>query len=410
MLLDNNSRLNKFLGSVYVNAVVALIAVFRFFQFGLAGMGSNSQNWQAYQLCSNYSYGFIKRSLLGSLVKILASVTGMEFKNAVNIFMIAEEVIFSFVFLGFLFYIINKYKNPNLNLLILFFLSTDILGFYYWDWGEQDIILIALSIVMCLMIVREKFVWAVPFIVSACVLIHEGFAMMYFGMIVGLLLIKCLRKEKRERLKYFIILMATGLMCGGFSAYCYFCTKYVINVSPEQMVSDAVSKLGESVNTVVLVENFWNVGPRIIENGVPTTGFWLRMFAIALACVILSPFIVYKVRFWRELIKGEQSKLMKLAYLFCSLVCLLALPLILLQADETRWVYGIIIQEVMLIVFLYMLDEEKIKNILGKVLKTNVLNIILIGFYLIVFNNPNKEFIDIFLVIIPYVMDWGPLL
>ena len=409
-MFETDSRLNRFFSSVYVNAVVVFVAVLRFVQFGLNNCFSESLEWQAYELCSDYSYGFIKRSLLGTLVSFLSSVTGMEFKKAVMVFMNAEELIFSLALLGLLLYVINKYKNPNLNLLILFFLSTDVLGFYYSDWGEPDTVMITLSLVMGLLIVREKFVWAVPILASVCALIHEGFAMMYFGMIVGLLLVQCIRKKGRGRLKFFTVLMVTGFMCGCLSAYCYFCTRLVINVSPEQLLSDAVQKLGDGTNAKLLVANFWNVGAGIIQDGVPTFSFWLRMFAIACACIILLPFIIYKFRFWHDLIKSENDKLMKLAYLLCSLVFLFTLPLILTKADEARWFYSVLLQEVMLINFLYMINEDRIKAGLSRFMKTSLFNVVLIGAYFWVFSNPNKQFIDLFLVIIPYVMNWGPLL
>ena len=409
-MFENNSRLNKFLSYVYVNAAVVFAAVLRFVQFGLTNCFSVSHEWQAYELCSDYSYGFIKRSLLGTLVSFLSCVTGMEFKKAVMVFMNVEELVFSLVLLGILIYVINKYKNPNLNLLILFFLSTDILGFYYSDWGEPDTVLITLSLVMGLLIVREKFVWAVPFIACVCALIHEGFAMMYFGMIVGLLLIQCVRKQGRERLKYFAVLMVTGFMCGCLSAYCYFCTQLVINVTPKQLLADAVGKLGDGINSKMLVANFWNIDPGVHQDGVPTFGFGLRQFALASACIILLPFIIYKVRFWRDLIKNENDKLMKYAYLLCSMVFLFALPLFLTKSDEARWFYAVLLQEVMMIVFLYMMNEDRIKGVLGRFMKASVFNVLIVGMYFIVFSNPNKQFIDLVLVIIPYVMNWGPLL
>ena len=409
-MFENNYRISKFLSSVYVNAVVLFIAVFRFFQFGIGNCTTESQEWQAYELCSNYSYGFIKRSLLGSLVSFLSSITGMEFKNAVTVFMNAEEFAFSFAFLGLCFYVINKYRNPSVNLLILLLLSSNILGFYYSDWGEPDIVMMTLTIVIGILIVRDKCVWCVPFIASVCVLIHEGFVMMYFGMVVALLLIQCLRKKGRERIRYFAILMVTGLMCGCLSAYFYFCSKYVINVGPYQFVDDAVQKLGESVNATNLIESFWNVGPGIFNNGSPGYSFWLRMFAIASACLILSPYIINKFRFWREMIKGEGDKLMKLAYLFCSCVFIFSLPLVVSQSDEARWFYGVVFQEVMLIIFLYMIIEDRIKYVLGKYMKTSVINTLLVVMYFVVFNYPNKQFIDLIFVIIPYVLNWGPLL
>ena len=64
----------------------------------------------------------------------------------------------------------------------------------------------------------------------------------------------------------------------------------------------------------------------------------------------------------------------------------------------------------MLIIFLYMINEDRIKAGLSRFMKTSLFNVVLIGAYFLVFSNPNKQFIDLFLVIIPYVMNWGPLL
>ena len=101
---------------------------------------------------------------------------------------------------------------------------------------------------------------------------------------------------------------------------------------------------------------------------------------------------------------------MKLAYLFCSCVFIFSLPLVVSQSDEARWFYGVVFQEVMLIIFLYMINEDRIKYVLGKYMKTSVINTLLVVMYFVVFNYPNKQFIDLIFVIIPYVLNWGPLL
>ena len=92
------------------------------------------------------------------------------------------------------------------------------------------------------------------------------------------------------------------------------------------------------------------------------------------------------------------------------MVFLFALPLFLTKSDEARWFYAVLLQEVMLIVFFFTMDEDRIKGVLGRFMKASVFNVLIVGMYFIVFSNPNKQFIDLVLVIIPYVMNWGPLL
>lgn len=404
MILEDNRKLEKFFGSVYVNFVVLFVFVLRFIQHGIAQCTVLKMDWQGAELTLNYSYGFIKRAFLGSIVRFMANTIGMGYEKAIIVFMDLEELLFIFVFFGFILYVINKYKNVYLNMLIVFLLSTDIVGFYFFDWGEPDVVQMSLVILICTLIVKDKFIWAVPVLSLVCVLIHEGYSMMYFGLVAGLLLVSCIQNKS---IRIFAVLLTTGITSAALTLYLYVFSKEVIVLTPREVVDNAIAIFGDELfGCYMLYYNIWNGGEWLFTDGLPNEAFWARVLGDSVAVVICFALIRFKYRFWKTVIKNENDKLKKFGYLCCSLVFLLMLPLVIIHCDHGRWFYSIVFEEFMLVIFLYLMGDSNVKETLPKVIRPCVGNVILMVFLFGILSLPNKQFIsDLF--VIPWVLITG---
>lgn len=401
---ENNSKLERFFGSVYVNIVVALVVIVKFFQHGLTNCFVMNKDWQACELTLNYSYGFVKRAFLGTIVKFFAVDMGAGYEKTIITLMNLEELLFTIIFIGFVFFVINKFKDARINIIVILLFSTNILGLYYNEWGEPDLVLMALTIISCLLIVKDKFVWAVPVISALCVLIHEGYVMMYFGLVAALLLVRCIQ---RKDIRHLLLLGFTVVLAGALSVYLYAFSKDVINVTPLELSAAAQAIFGEEPWGVYLISYvIWNVNGWLWTDGVPNEFFFARITSLLTAVVFCIPIIACKIRFWSLVIKSEPDKLRKFGYVICSLVFLCTTPLFVVHTDWGRWFYCVLFSELLLVVFLYMMDDELIKKALTKVLKISIVNVIIIVALFFIFSRPNKEFIDD-LCGIPYFLITG---
>lgn len=390
-MFEENPKLKSFFGSVYFNFLIAAILVFQFFYHGFSYCFSLNYDWQGSELTLNYSYGFIKRAFLGTIVRFFAKNLGFGYENTIIAFMDIEMLLFCSVIFVFVFYLINKYKNPALNMLILFLISTDMFGFRFYDWGQTDLVLMTLTLLAGFLIWKDRFIWLVPVITITGALIHEGYIMMFFGLVVGLLLIRCIQKKSRY---YLIVLLITGFITGGLSTFLYFFSKDIILVSPKVVTDNAVAIFGETLDSYMLYYALWNKGGGLWTDGKPCLDFFIRVTALLAAMLLFSGLIYFKLRFWKTIIKSEDKKLMKFGYLMCSLLFLLTVPLIVFHCDLGRWVYDIIFVEFFIVIFLYVLGDEKIRKALPLIFKTSRANLYLIVILIIVFNHPNKQFID----------------
>ncbi|MCR5201425.1 MAG: hypothetical protein K6C38_09960 [Saccharofermentans sp.] len=398
-LSTDNHIIDKILSSFLVNVLVIAFFALRFVQFSDIHAFAGNGRWQTYELAIDYSFGFVKRAILGSLVSILSDSFHLGFTNAVIVFMYIEEFFFTVAIFGVLVYVINRYKDPAMNLMILLYLSTNLVGFYYFDWGEPDIVLITLTIVACLLIIKDKYLWIIPVLLSICVMIHEAYVMMYFGLVMSLLLIRIVQcKNTSDKRRYISVLISTGLICSLLFVYFYYFSRYAFNSNLDVFLNKAASRV-DFVDTTAanLSYAFWGVGApsgAMWVEGVPTNSFWIRMSANAVTLIVMIPLLCYKVAFWKDIINSEDSRVKRVAYLLCANSVLLTLPLILIQTDQGRWFYDIVFTDFMMIVFCYLMNTEIVSKILNRVLKRSILNFLLFVAYLCIFSNPSKQLID----------------
>ncbi len=398
VFLCESNRIKRYLSPKIVNVVVVLLGVLKFILYGLNSLSVENSDWQAYELTANYSFGFIKRALLGTIVRFMADNMGLGYSDSVYLFMLLEEIIFTVIMFSLALCLVNKFKDPNLNLIVLLFLSTDIVGFYYFDWGEPDILLMSLTVIACILIIRDKALWLVPLLSALCVLIHEGYVSMYFGLVIALLCIMWISESGKNRARFFVTMMITGLLCTSLFLYFYLYSEKAFTITSQEFVDYSVEALGSTLTSEMnLLSAFWNIGTPAFamwENGVPTLEFWYRMIVVLFAAVLCLPLVFYKFSIWKRIIISEKNKFNRFIYLFCASFFILTIPLIVLHTDEGRWLYDLVFQEFMLLFCIYIMDHKNVRSIVSNTVKCNALNMIILIYYCVFFIRPNKQAID----------------
>ena len=78
-LSTDNHIIDKILSSFLVNVLVIAFFALRFVQFSDIHAFAGNGRWQTYELAIDYSFGFVKRAILGSLVSILSDSSHIIF-------------------------------------------------------------------------------------------------------------------------------------------------------------------------------------------------------------------------------------------------------------------------------------------------------------------------------------------
>lgn len=398
-LTEENAIVDGILGSLCVSVLIIGLYIMKFYLYGLSMVNFLCTRWQAHQLVVNYSYGFIKRAFLGTIVDLIVQRSGLSFVKVLIYFMDVEELIFAVSFMTFLLYLIFHYKDKRLNLMVLMFFSTGIMSFYFMDWGEPDLIMFSLTLLSVLLIIRRKALWLVPVMMVTCVLIHEGFVLLTFATVVGLLFYRAVSEEDKASRRYmFGVLIATCIICGCLFFYLYFFTSRAITVPSEVILDKSATLLGfpETYRGDLLYTYYGEgvPGSAMWVDGAPTIEFWSRFLSFIAAMVALLPVFYGKCRILKEALTKEKNKWKKLSYVFLSLQFVLTLLMVIVHTDLGRWVCAIVLQEFLTLFALYMIGDKIIKNAFIKTVKCNAISLAYVLILFTVFAEPDKQMIS----------------
>ncbi len=175
--------------------IVLLVMVFFDFTFVNHNIFSPYLDWQDCELVASYRFGFIKRGFLGSVLLVLKQVFNLDYYTSIVILHLVGEVIYTCSVLIFLIHIIKKCNENRVNLIVVLFMCFHLTGYYYYDWGELDIFLIPITLLILLIALKDKYLWMIPALTLLGIMIHEGYVMMYLGVVISCLLYKCLSFE-----------------------------------------------------------------------------------------------------------------------------------------------------------------------------------------------------------------------
>ena len=392
--------LNK---SFYFSNKNTIIAIFIIMLADLFQIRSSifalQKQWQTNELVINYSYGFVRRGLLGSIVNLMSNLFNISYDKAIVFFGIIGEIAFVCILLLFTVKVIKTVNNSYFNFLVLLAFGMHIFGFYFYDWAEPDIFIIILTVFMCALVIKDRFLLLIPILASACVCIHEGYVLMHFCIVCAILIYKiAAAKETKKRIYYITVFGLTGITVGGLFGYFYFLSNNYINVDSNTLLNNVTDIVGERITQK---ENLFNVFYGIGEyvdpmwlDGKPTVDFYKRMIAALMILILCSPIIVLIARFWKKVIKHEQSSLLKAAYIVGHLFLLLNIPMIIFKSDHGRWFYCFVFFELFVISTLASCKCEAVCKALEDYSETKLKHVLMIIIYFIIFVFPNKQFIS----------------
>lgn len=323
-----------------------------------------NSHWQTYELTVNYTFGFVRRGLLGTIVYGMTRLFSIEYNQAIVLFELFAEILFVTMLLIYIVRVMKRSEGMAMMSLILVALNP--IGFYFCDWGEMDLIIISLTIVMLLLLHSNKCIWLIPILSCTCECIHEGYALMFFCIVFSVLFYKCItEKNKKEKIYLWTVLLITGLAVSALFVYFYFFSNKFINVSYEELVAHTKSILGTDNLKQDLEYVFFDAeGPlnAMWVDNKPTFDFYFRMIAVIVNMLVCSPLLCKVIRLWKGTVTAQQGTLNKMLYFALPMYGFLILPLVFIQTDEARWFYDFVFFQYFLVSSMYIMDDSAVKK------------------------------------------------
>lgn len=279
------------------------------------------------------------------------------------------------------------------------------------NFGRLDVYLLSIVILSCILVLYEKWEWLIVPLSVVAMLIHPGYVFMDINLLLVLLLYKVLSVPREKRKKYIVLLAVTFLVVSVLFLYFEFFSHPQDTEIYEEIVATAksLSDNGQNyhdhlINHDILGQNvFWDEWDWHIVNFIE--------FPIFL--ILFSPYIYLIGRFYWNLIKKEQERTRRFAYIFIVMGAGTLLPEMVLKTDYGRYMFALIFYYIACVLILLALGDEgatmRVKELTGFLRNNMTLSIFLImyAFLFVPFRDFHisdvlEEFYDMIIIYLPY--------
>lgn len=342
--------------------VFAVLLFFRFYD-------GTINNMNATMMAFNYSYGFVSRGFIGTLYLILDYLTPGSMYNYLMALKFAQcmtAVFFLFLF-GFMAVCIGKVSEErveNLSYLLFFFTLCAIPMFITkYNLGRLDMYLVIITLLGCVLLIFEKAEWLLVPMTAVAIMIHQGYAFMFYNVLLVLLFYKWMSSEEKKRQrKYAAIFFVSLALC----IILFFWFEIFSHVDGKSVVDEIVANAAamcENGNYHKDVIDHEILGVDLTEREVPW--HYMNFVQLPIAIILYLPFLWILLSFLKEVMREAnqrnraQDKLKYLAFVIGSFTLL---PEFLLKVDYGRWVFAFLTYYCITSLVLIVMGDENVQT------------------------------------------------
>lgn len=376
------------------------LQLFRFIEYAVH---PRVEEWNTQELTMSYRYGFIRRGLLGTLTYFIYDVLNIDFLRAASIVQNLGLILFTAAFLIFIRRLLKNDQDKSFCFMTLVLISLNVWGFHFKFYGLLESYIVFLTFLMVYMILTEKAMFLIPILAGLCVMIHEAYPMMFYGVIVSLLIYKfCYADNNKMKTRYVLVFIFSSIVIGSLFIYLYILHPRIENADTELILEECRNLLKVDRIKVDNMRILWFDNKQtltgvnsdtIMWNGTtPSTWFLMFILTPVINFIVLSPLIIMRIKFWKQIIKNESDKTRKILLCLSSLTVFSILPLLIVHTDQGRWFYIIVISEVILTGALSLMNKNNERSVLSDITKLSLPKVILLAFYCFFYFDPNVFF------------------
>lgn len=318
------------------------------------------RSYNATMLALSYQYGFTSRSLLGTIYHVLNNILPIDMMNYQSVLRFAQIVtgLFFLFLMGFTYFCISKCREDYLYavecLLLIFNVVTVATFSSGYNFFRVDMFMLMIAMISAWILISGKAEWLVIPLSCVGVMFHQGFVFMYFNVALVLLLYRFFMTKKKK----YIILFAMAFMAGS-ALFLWF--EFFSRTNGEAIIDQVISEArmlayeGKYHSTLIAHE--------VLGIDLSTDEFeWHKMNIMQMSCfvVLIIPYIVIAVRFFKGLLQKAIEKKEKLTYAMVIIGAGTMLPDFILKIDYGRWVMAVIAYYVIVLVALVVLGDQNV--------------------------------------------------
>ncbi len=372
IIFEKLKKENKIL---FMLVVISLICI-------ITNYNGKIDNYNTTILALNYSYGFTSRGFIGSIFLFLDKLTPFSIMNTWGALRFYQLSTFVFLVIIFIFarMIIKRAQDTELNLVtyilaaIVIMMSTTFAGEY--NFGRIDMYMIAIALICTELIMVERFEWLIIPLSAIGVMIHQGYAMMYFNIVLVLLFYKFFTvADRKAKLKYAVIFILSILIAGILFLY----LELFSHASNGKEIFDDVAAIAAGLavdgtyHKTLLQHEILGVDLSEVEHG-----FHMKnLVEIIVLILFLLPYIVIAIKLFINIWKTAAVTICdKLKYLAVFLGSLTMAPDYLIKVDYGRWVTSTLMYYLVVLLVLILIDDkvrEVVIKLVSQIKQANVL-------------------------------------
>lgn len=349
----NNKKNLAIMGILIVITIVCFIGNYH----------GDIDNYNTTLLALNYKYGFVSRGFLGTVFWGLDSILPFSIMNArgASLFLHGCTFVFFIIMLFFASFILKRTKEESLKnvscILIILFICIVTTFAHDANLGRIDLFMIAISIVGVILILTEKCEWLIPILTAVAVMMHQGYVLMYFNIVLVFLWYKIFTKEEKSaKIKYLVIFVLSLIVASVLFLYLEVFSHASKGIDVYESVSAIAANLSfdGTFHETLLAHEILGVDLSEIEHG-----YHMKNLAeIILYVIITLPYIIILVRFFVRLFKKSKGFSEIIKYLAFLLGPLTMAPDFLIKVDYGRWVLSVTVYYIVMLLVLTTVDSK----------------------------------------------------
>lgn len=315
----------------------------------------------------SYKYGFIARGLLGTLWQWLDAHTPLILMSYHSIYQFSQLSLGVYVFILLLFYLVClrtcPAKEQRMMQYLIVFLSVFAFPMFAskYNFGRVDIYLVMITLLCCILLVRDMWEWMIVPLCVLAMLLHPGFVFMNVNIILVLLLYKALGSDGGKRKKYIAIFAVTFVAVSALFLYFEFFAVFQGQNAAEEVIgaAKALSADGNSFSQSL-------IDHEVRKRDVFADEWWMHVinyYETPFFLLFFSPYIMIFFLFFKELfgaVRGDRTR--KQQYALVLLGGVTVLPEIILKVDYGRYAFALIFYYVTIVICLVAMGEQEFSN------------------------------------------------
>lgn len=336
--MNQNKNIRNRVLYMFVWLVISMVLFLRYYEHIVIRINTT-------MMAFSYKYGFVSRGLIGSVYQLLDKMVPKDLMNYLSVYHFTEvmTLLFFLILAVFVWVVLIHTDNfylRTVEILILFFTIFAIPMFVsQYNFGRLDLYLVMISLIAAVLWITKRAEWMIVPLSAVGIMIHQGYAFMFYNIILVLLVYRILSTQGKEKKKYLAILLCSLISC--ILLFFWFEVFSHINGSAnyKQIVSDAkaIGFRGKFHKDVVDKEI---LGVDLSAREVAWHLMNLVQFPIFL--ILFMPYIVMVWKFFRGCLQSVTDKKDKLNYFLLAAGVLAILPDMLFKVDFGRWVFCMI--------------------------------------------------------------------